>query len=109
MAAQTETLPHLLDTVKAKFPKSLGPHSWYLVAVNMLLLHSRFLFVFGLRLADERPLGIRAHHQFATLQLRPTLDLSDTAARIPDSRGTTKSEQTFTRVFDETVGYHWRT
>ncbi len=110
MAAKRETLPHLFDTVKAKFPKSLGPHSWYLVAVSMPPLHSFSLFTFGHRRADgQHPLGVRSHHQFAPLKLRPTLDLSNTAARISNSRGTTSSEQTSARVSAEAVGYHWST
>lgn len=40
MAAKRETLPHLFDTVQAKFPKSLGPHSWYLVAASALITNS---------------------------------------------------------------------
>lgn len=34
MAAKSGTLPHLLDVVKARYPESVGPERWYLVAVS---------------------------------------------------------------------------
>ena len=42
MAAKIETLPHVFDIVKDKFPKSLGPDRWYLIAVHMHALHFFF-------------------------------------------------------------------
>lgn len=56
MAAEREILAYVFDTVKIKFPQTLGPHSWYLVAVNMPLFYTICLLVFGHRVADEQPL-----------------------------------------------------
>lgn len=38
MASKPESLPTLFDAVKAKFPASLEPESWYLVAVSKYAL-----------------------------------------------------------------------
>ncbi|KAF6218599.1 hypothetical protein HO133_005950 [Letharia lupina] len=40
MAAKPESLPQLFDAVKAKFPESLGPDRWYLVAASSLITNS---------------------------------------------------------------------
>ncbi|KAF6241037.1 hypothetical protein HO173_000831 [Letharia columbiana] len=40
MAPKPESLPQLFDAVKAKFPESLGPDRWYLVAASSLITNS---------------------------------------------------------------------
>ena len=43
MASKPESLPELFDAVKAKFPASLEPERWYLVAVSKNALHHKTL------------------------------------------------------------------
>ena len=82
MAAERNTLPHLFDTAKATFPKSLGPHGWYLVTVDIAPLHEIAVLSVEHDLLTHRFLGISPHHQLATIKLRPTLGLFNTAARV---------------------------
>ncbi|KAF6233362.1 hypothetical protein HO173_008294 [Letharia columbiana] len=41
MATKAESFPRLFDAVKAKFPSSLGPDRWHLVAASALITYLR--------------------------------------------------------------------
>ena len=44
MGSKSESLPELFDEVKAKFPASLEPDRWYLVAVSRNALPSQYAY-----------------------------------------------------------------
>ena len=73
MTSQPETLPELFDAVKDKFPASLEPERWYLVAVRKTTLS----MLSTLRVDLPVALGFCTGHMLRTFPAWTTVHLPD--------------------------------